>query len=173
MNAHARSTLTAAVALTVLASLSLTLPSAWSTSATATTEGSSGDRPASARAAAVHVHVTVMKHRIIRSKNGFRPGNTVFDLTLKGGGTAAIELLRLRSGYTFAEFRHDLDSDDIEAVRRIDRQAVFYGGMPVYERGPSQFGARLDAGHYFLLDSDHPRWVRLRVEGAPEHRLLP
>ncbi|MEO5665174.1 MAG: hypothetical protein ABIR39_18060 [Nocardioides sp.] len=50
---------------------------------------------------------------------------------------------------------------------------VFYGGMPVYRRGTSQFGARLDAGRYFLIDFDHPRFVRLQVEGAPEVRALP
>jgi hypothetical protein len=43
----------------------------------------------------------------------------------------------------------------------------------VFKRRASHFGTRLDPGHYFLFDFDHPRWVRLRVEGAPQHRSLP
>jgi hypothetical protein len=168
MNTQTRSTLAAALTLTVLASL--TLPSAWSTSSSANTNRA---YHVSARAAAVHVHVTVKEHRIIRSKNGFRPGNTVFDLTSHGGGIAAVELLRLHDGYTFTEYRHDIDSDEVSDIRRIDHKVVFYGGMPVYKRGVSHFGARLDAGRYFLIDFDHPRWVRLRVEGAPQRRSLP
>lgn len=172
MNAHP-SSLVAALALTVLASLSLALPSAWPALATTTSDPAASTSQGPASAATLHVNVTVGKHRITRSRNGFRPGNTIFDLRSSGGGRAAIQLLRLRRGYTFAEFRHDVENDSIKALRRINQKAVFYGGMPVYKRGASHFGARLDAGRYFLIDFDSTRFVRLLVEGAPEFRSLP
>ena len=172
MNARTRSILAAALAMTVLAPLSLTLPSAWSTSATATLNHAPRVSHAPARAAAVRVHVTVRKHRIIRSRNGFRPGKTVFDVR-SPGGPAAIQLLRLRKGYSLADFRKDAESDSLQALRRIDRKVVFYAGLPVFKGKASHFGARLEAGHYFLFDFDTPRWVRLRVEGAPQRRYLP
>ncbi|HEY7045260.1 MAG TPA: hypothetical protein VH419_16440 [Nocardioidaceae bacterium] len=174
LSSDTRSILTAALALPVLTSLSLSSPSAGLTSATAAPrEPASHVRHVPVPAPVVHVHVTVKKHRIIASKSGFRPGNTVVDLSSEGGGIAAIQLLRLRSGYTFAEFQADVESDNIQALRRIDRDAIFYGGMPVYERRASHFGARLDAGRYFLIDFDHPRIGRLLIEGAPERRSLP
>ena len=120
----------------------------------------------------MRVHVTVRKHRIIRSRNGFRPGKTLFDVR-SPGGPAAIQLLRLRKGYSLADFRKDAASDSLQALRRIDRKVVFYAGLPVFKGKASHFGARLEAGHYFLFDFDTPRWVRLRVEGAPQRRYLP
>jgi hypothetical protein len=172
MTDHPRS-LTAAVAIAVLASLSLTIPSAWPASKITAPHRAVHARQATARAATMHVDVTVRKHEIESSKSGFRPGNTVFHLRSSGGVTAAVQLLCLHGGYTFAEFRHDVQSDDIEALRRIDRKAEFYGGMPVHKRGVSHFGARLDAGRYLLIDFDNPRFGRLRVDGAPERRSLP
>ena len=41
-----------------------------------------------------------------------------------------MQLVRLRHGYTFEEFRADMRAMDLDALRRVDRQAVFYGGMP-------------------------------------------
>ena len=172
-NARVRPILATALALTISAAGSVILPSAWSTPATAVTGRASRIGDAPARAAAVHVHVTVRKHRIKVSKSGFRPGNTVFDVRSRNGGSAGVQLVRFRSGYTFADFRHDLESDNLAAIRRIDRLAVFYGGMPVSPRGASRFGARLEAGRYLLFDFDNPRWVWLRVQGAPQRRSLP
>ena len=170
MNAFTRS-FAATLVLAVSTSIGLNCTRASSTAATTTTLAPRINH-AQAQAATVHVRVTVRKHRITRSKSGFRPGNTVFDLRSLNGGVA-VQLLRLRSGYTFTEFRHDNESDSIKAIRRIDRKVVFYGGMPAYDHRVTHFGARLDAGRYFLIDFDHPRRVRLRVEGTPERRALP
>ncbi len=155
--------LTAGLALAVSAFLAAPLHSS---------EAAPDTRQGVAPVRAVHVKVTVKQHRIIRSTNAFRPGNTVFDLT-SDSGRAAVQLVRFRAGYTFDDFREDLQSEDIEAIRRIDSKAVFYGGMPVGRHGVSHFGARLGAGRYYLIDFDRPRWVRLRVEGDPERRALP
>ena len=172
MNTSPR-TVTAALALAV--SFSLAAP-AHSSQAATDTGSRRVDHGAAhhARAAvgAVHVRVTVRKHRVTRSRTGFRPGNTVFDLRSRAG-RSAMQLVRFRAGYTFDDFQRDLQSEDIEAIRRIDRKVVFYGGMPVDRKGVSHYGAHLGSGRYYLIDFDHPRWVRLRVEGRPQHRTLP
>lgn len=164
----------AALAVTVTASLSLSLSPAPSTAAppAAHTGLAPATDRAPARAPALHVRATVWKHHITSSRTGFRPGYTMFDLRTRGG-TAAVQLLRLRHGYTLREFRRDIGSESLGAVRRIDRKVAFYGGMPVSRRGASHFGAWLDPGRYFLWDFDHPRLGRLRVQGGPERRSLP
>ena len=126
------------------------------------------------RLPALAVHVQVGQHRITLSRNGFRPGNTVFNIHFSPArGHAAVQLVRLRQGYTFKEFGADLQSDELSAIRRIDRQAIFYGGMPATRETPAHFGARLGAGSYWLFDFDTPRRVALRVEGSPQRRSLP
>ena len=174
MNAPTRSI---AVSLALAVSVSIALPVSGSEAETAASSGradlTASIRQSVARVDATHVRVTVRKHGITRSRTGFRPGNTVFDLRSRGGGNGAVQLVRLRSGYTLAMFRDDLESDGVADIRRIDRKAVFYGGMPVHKRGVSHFGARVGAGRYYLFDFDHPRWVRLRVEGTPQRRALP
>jgi hypothetical protein len=132
-------------------------------------------RPAAAAAnlPVLHVEVTVDGRGITSATSGLRPGNTVFDLTMRGRGHAAVQLLRLRHGYTVQQLRRDLEKDSVRVIRRIDRRVVFYGGMPVSRNKPAHFGAEVDAGRYFLFDFDHPRQARLRVHGDPELRSLP
>src|SRR4051794_19595220 len=86
----------ATLALTVSASVSLALVHDAPAVASTARSGTAHSTHAAARADSLHVDVIVKKHRIIRSTNGFRPGNTVFDLRLAGGAVAAVELLRLR-----------------------------------------------------------------------------
>lgn len=131
-------------------------------------------RSATNRAPAVVMNVRVGKHQITRSRSGFRPGNTVFNLHYSTArGHAAVQLLRLRHGYSFKEFRADAASGELAAIRRLDRKAIFYGGMPLSHRAPGHFGARLDPGKYWLFDFDTPRWVSFRVQGARQRRSLP
>ncbi len=131
-------------------------------------------RPVADRVPALVVNVHVGKHHLTRSRTGFRPGNTVFNVYYSPArGHAAVQLVRLRHGYAFEELRADLESDDVSAIRRIDRKAIFYGGMPATHQNPNHFGVRLEPGKYWLFDFDTPRWVSLRVEGAPQRRTLP
>jgi hypothetical protein len=164
----------------IAASLALTLSLAGSSIAVRGTADAAGTVRSNAaqspphRGPALVVNVHVRKHHITRSRSGFRPGNTVFNLYFSAArGHAALQLLRLRQGYTFKEFRADVASEALSAIRRIDRKAIFYGGMPVSHRTASHFGARLDRGKYWLFDFDTPRWVSLRVEGARQRRSLP
>jgi hypothetical protein len=138
--------------------------------------GPAGSAPATHAAGnlpVLHVRVTATGHRVAADPARIRPGNTVFDLTTAGPGHAAVQLLRLRPHYTFSQLRSDLGKDSVQAVRRIDRGVVFYGGMPATRDQPAHFGVRVEAGRYFLLDFDTPRWTRLRVAGDPQLRSLP
>jgi hypothetical protein len=164
----------------ILTSLVLTLSLAGSAIAVRGTADAAGTGRntvagfATHRGPALVVNVHVKKHHITRSRSGFRPGKTIFNLYLPAlHGHAALQLLRLRHGYTFEEFRADAANGALPAIRRIDRKAVFYGGMPVTHRTPGHFGARLDPGRYWLFDFDAPRWVSLRVEGPRQRRSLP
>jgi hypothetical protein len=126
------------------------------------------------RVPALVVNVHVGKQHITRSRTGFRPGNTIFNVYFSPArGHAAVQLLRLRQGYTFEEFRADLERDDLSAIRQLDRQVIFYGGMPATPETPGHFGVRLEPGKYWLFDFDTPRWDSLRVEGSPQRRSLP
>jgi len=165
--------LASALAVTVVASLSLSVTSAGPAAGRGTSDRTSVGSHAAARPAVLNVHITVKKHLITRSKTGFRPGNTLFHLTSSNGGRAAVQLARFRAGYSFRQFRKDANSFDIEAIRRIDRKVVFYGGMPVSQRQSSHIGMRLKAGRYFIFDFDGSRWTTLRVEGARQRRPLP
>jgi hypothetical protein len=130
--------------------------------------------PTSNRLPALVVNVRVSKHHITRSRSGFRPGNTVFNLSyLPARGYGAVQLVRLRHGYSFKEFAADVSSDALPALRRVNRKAIFYGGMPVTHRTASHFGVRLDPGKYWMFDFDTPRRVSFRVEGAWQRRSLP
>ena len=66
-----------------------------------------------------------------------------------------MQLLRLRRGYTFEEFRADVESGDLSAIRRLDREAIFYGGMPATRETPGHFGVRLGAGQLLALRLRH------------------
>jgi hypothetical protein len=163
----------ARTALAVVA-IALTATTMTTTAATTATAPSTTHAPvASGRAAPVTVHVTVTESGFTRSRTGFRPGNTVFELTAEDS-RAIVQLLRLRRGYSLREFREDFAAETLPAIRRINRKVVFYGGVFVNPRHDSSFGVRLDAGKYHLIDFDDPsRAVGLRVEGEPERRSLP
>jgi hypothetical protein len=168
--APAGAALAVAVALTGPGTASGAIATATNTSATTST----GAHAAAERAAMLTVQVTVTESGITRSRTGFRPGNTLFQLTAEDA-RAAVQLLRLRKGYTLSEFRSDFaDDENLAAIRRIDRKVVFYGGMPAGPRRHSQFGMWLDAGRYHLVDLDRPTVaVGLRVQGPPQRRALP
>ena len=108
-----------------------------------------------AESAAHEVHVYVGKRRITLAEPRLRPGNTVFHLHFSPtNGHAAVQVLRLRHGYTWDEFSADIESDDLDALGRIDRRVVFYGGLPVSPDTPRQVRVRLEPGAYWLIDFD-------------------
>ena len=120
------------------------------------------------------VDVYVGKRRITLAEPELRPGNTVFRVHFTPSrGHAAVQLLGLRHGYTFEEFSDDIVSEDLGALDRINRRAVFYGGLPVTTDTSAKFALLLDPGTYWLIDFDSTRRVSFRVEGAHRHGQLP
>jgi len=103
--------------------------------------------------------ITSTKKGPVLSKHRIRPGFTTFKLVHKSGGQAALELLRLKSGYSFKHLSRDVpkitgESVDLKALRRIERNVVFYGGMDVSKKVPSaKFAADVDrAGKYYVVN---------------------
>lgn len=163
---------TAAAALLLSTSLA-------ATSVAATTWAEASPRPAAsatvARTAPLVVDIGVGKHSVTRSRTGFRPGNVIFNVHSIGGG-GAIEVLRLRHGYTLAMLQHDangLFSGDLASIRRVDRKVIFYGGATLDGRGPQQFGTMIDAGRYYILNLDKGAFTTMRVQGALQARPVP
>ena len=67
-------------------------------------------------APAHEVDVYVGKRRITLGEPRLRPGNTVFRVHFSPAhGHAAVQVLRLRHGYTWEEFSADIESDDLDA----------------------------------------------------------
>jgi len=120
------------------------------------------------------VDVYVGKRRITFAEPRLRPGNTVFHVHFSPTrGHAAVQLLRLRNGYTFHEFSDDIESDDLSALDRIDRRVIFYGGLPVTAGTSGKFALRLERGTYWLIDFDSTRRISFRVTGEQRHGSLP
>ena len=148
-----------------------------------TTAGAATQRPVpatspsapSARVAPVVVDIGVGRHSVTRSRTGFRPGNTVFNVH-SIGGRGSIEVLRFKRGYTLRMFRRDaggLFSGDVTAIRRVDRKVVFYGGATLDGQGPQRFGTMINAGRYLIVNLDKQVFTRMRVEGRRQARSLP
>ena len=115
MKAPTRSLLQPPSRMTVLAPLSLTLPSAWPASARTTpptTVPRSAPGARSCRGPSRPRHREKARDHPVQER--LPPGQHLFDLRSSGGGSASIQLLRLRSGYTFAEFQQDAESDSLQ-----------------------------------------------------------
>jgi hypothetical protein len=133
------------------------------------------DAGVAARPAAVQVHVRTMKDGVTRSRNGFRPGNTVFTVR-RGTSGGSVEVLRLRHGYTIRDFKKDAQgifSGDPKLVRRVDRHVVFYGGAQARRGTVNKFGVHLGLGHYYLFNLDKGTYTSLHTRGPVQHRGLP
>ena len=119
--------------------------------------------------------VQVGKHRITLSENGFRPGNTVFNVHFSPAhGHAAVQL------------RPAAPRLHVRGVPRRPRRATTSARSAASTARPSSTVAcrrRADVpatsasdsstGNYWLFDFDTPRRVSLRVDGAPQRRTLP
>jgi len=123
----------------------------------------------------VTVDIAVTKNGITRSRTGFRPGWTRFNIRSSGGG-GTVEVMRLRHGYTVRMLRRDfgrLFSGNVKAVRRIDHGVNFYGGSEVLRHRTASFVTHLGAGRYLIANLDKGTLVRMRVSGRPQLRSHP
>jgi hypothetical protein len=115
------------------------------------------------------------------SDSRFRPGNTVFRVK-NAGGKGLIQVLRLRPGYTldqaFADFQAGFGgSPDVKAIRRVDRNVVFYGGMPTPGK-PSKPARKWavnlgKASTYYAVNLDAGTLAPFKVKGTTQRRAMP
>ena len=133
-----------------------------------------------ARAATLKVTIKSTKAGPKLSVHQLRPGNTLFKV-VRGGVGGSMQVLRLKPGYSFKKAASDFgkafgQTTDVQAVRRIDKNVVFYGGMPVPAKGdkPNIWGVDIDkAGTYFVLNLDKNTLATLVAKGSHQHRALP
>jgi hypothetical protein len=145
---------TAAAGTALVFAASVTGLAATSGSAHATTHH------AAARAATTQtVKVTSELKGVRLSTHTIRPGKTLFKV-YRGHGGGQMQLLRLKAGYSLQQAGKDFGaafSGDVKAVRRVDRNVVFYGGINVPATGakaPNVWGVNVDKrGTYYVINT--------------------
>jgi hypothetical protein len=132
------------------------------------------------RAAAKSLTITIKTKggQIKLSDSKFRPGKTLFKVKphAKGGD---MQVLRLKPGYSVGQAFADVGAafgGDVKAVRRVDRNIVFYGGTVMAPRGgdPTYWGVKIDKpGTYYVVNVDSNALTTFKVKGAKQKRHLP
>jgi hypothetical protein len=109
-----------------------------------------------------------------------RPGFTTFKVERKAKGNGAIQLFRLKRGYSLKDLKQDLpkitsETVDVKAVRRIDRNVVFYGGGDVSKKTPvAKWAVDIDkAGRYYVANTFRGQFTSFLVKGKHQRRSHP
>lgn len=173
---HIRSRAAATTALLLTASVSGLAAVGGSAQATTHTH-------TSVRAAAPHVITIKSKaHAVKLSDDKIRPGNAVFRVRNIDGkdSNGLVQLLRLRSGYTLADLLSDfggVEHGDLPAVKRVDNNVVFYGGMSArgaQTRPPTKWAVNLNkTDTYYVINLDTGQMAPLTVRGPQADGALP
>ena len=139
-----------------------------------------GTHPSSAKARSLTVTLTSTKKGPKVSTDTLRPGFTTFKVVHKSGKSAGIEVLRLRKGYSLRHLLRDLpkvtgETAVVKAVRRVDKNVIFYGGGDVSSKVPtSKFAVDIDrAGKYYVLSIFTGQVTSFRAKGAHQRRSHP
>ncbi len=168
---HTRSRAAATTALLLTASVTGLAAAGGAAQAT-------GHTHTSARAAAAPVvTITANKSGVKLSTDKIRPGKTMFRVTGKANGS--IQLLRLKTGYTIADLAADIGplmNGDVPTVRRVDKNVVFYGGMPIPAAGApaNKWGTDIDKqGTYYAINLKRSDIATFQAAGGHQTRSLP
>jgi hypothetical protein len=168
---HIRSRAAATTALLLTVSVSGLAATGGSAQATMHTHTSS-------RAAAPVVTIKANFHSLKISTDKIRPGKTMFKV-VRGRANGSIQLLRLKSGYTIKDLAADIGplmNGDVPTVKRVDKNVVFYGGIPIPAPGakPNKWGTDIDkSGTYYLINLKRNTVGTLKAAGAHQTRSLP
>jgi hypothetical protein len=142
----------------------------------------SGTHHTSDRAAkSLTVTITSSGKGVKLSDSRIRPGNTTFKVVRGKHGGGLLQVLRLRKGYSLADAFGDFaaafpDSGppDVAAVRRIDKNVVFYGGMEAVKGSNSKWAVNIDhRGRYLVANLDKNTLTTLKVKGKHQRRSMP
>lgn len=147
----------------------------------------SGTHDSSQRAATtLTITIKSKDGSVTLSDNRFRPGNTIFKVKNIDGAASRglVQVFRLRAGYTledaFADFGQAFGSEDpnvvVPAIKRIDRNIVFYGGMPAKGKPnhASRWAVKINkAGTYYVANLDQNTLTTFKARGDTQRRALP
>jgi hypothetical protein len=120
------------------------------------------------------------------SDDKIRPGNTTFKVKNIDGKASKglVQVFRLKDGYTlpdaFADFDDAFGSSDpavvVPAIKRIDKNIVFYGGMPA-KGDPSKvhkWAVKIDkVSTYYVANLDQNTLTTFKAKGDKQKRALP
>lgn len=119
----------------------------------------------------VVVHVN-SKHISLSTGNRIHAGRTMFKV-VTGKGDHALQIARLRNGYTLQQAGSDLPKafgGDVKAVRRVDRNIVFRGGAETHPGKPGWFAVSLPSGHFVFIDQNSNAFTIVTVFGKIKPR---
>lgn len=146
----------------------------------------SGSHDPSARGAGKLVVTIESKASGVKlSETRIRPGRTIFRVKNAGGPNGLMQLLRLKPGYSlvdaFSDFAAAFPPDkstpaDVTAVRRLDKNVVFYGGMetPHQPGKVNSWAVEVDVpSTYYVVNLDASALTTLTVRGHHQKRSLP
>jgi len=116
-------------------------------------------------------HVSVKK---------IRPGFTTFKVVRKAKGSGALQVFRLKKGYSLKHFLKDLpkltgETVVVKAVRRVDRNVVFYGGGDVSKAVPvAKWAVNIDkADTYYVANIFKGQLTSFKAKGKHQKRSHP
>ena len=133
-----------------------------------------------------HLTVTVVSSGkgIALSSTTFRPGRTTFAVKRARQGGGQIQVFRLRSGYPLSKAAADFGKAfpqgntpaNVAAVRRIDKNVVFYGGIDVPRPGKPEnhWATDIDrAGTYYVINTSNNKLTTFHAKGTHQRRSWP
>jgi hypothetical protein len=142
-------------------------------------QASGAHHPGARAASKLVVTIKSKAHSVKLSEAKIHPGNTMFKVK-DAGGAGLIQVLRLKSGYSLgqavSDFGAGIGGGDVAAIRRVDKNVVFYGGMET-PRKPSKvnmWAVKIDKpGTYYVLNTDANLLTTFTAKGHPQQRSLP
>lgn len=147
----------------------------------------SGTHHTSARAAHTLTITVKSKAGAVKiSDSKFRPGNTIFKVKNIDGkaSNGLVQVLRLKDGYTLSDAFSDFalafpegnNPPDVAAVRRVDNNVVFYGGMEASGKPSAvhKWAVKIDRrGTYYVVNLDSGNLTSFKAKGDKQRRALP
>lgn len=122
--------------------------------------------------------VFITKYRNITMPERLRPG--VNRIVIRSTRSSAFQVLRARPGYTKRELARDanLIFQDKAALKRLERNTTFYGGVSSRRGAPGVLFTRLPRGRYLALDTNPNKIlarkiVSFQVRGERMRGVLP
>jgi len=142
----------------------------------------SGAHHTSAKAGHLTVTITSSKKAVKLSVDQIRPGRTTFKVVRGHRGGGLLQVMRLRKGYSLKHALSDFgkafgQTTNVKAVRRIDKNVVFYGGMPAPAKGApaTKWAVNIDArDKYYAVNLDNKNQLSsFVVTGTHQKRSWP